>query len=76
MTLHHLIITADNQPTAMEQLLRVVRYRGFKVNSLVMDVSADEIINIQLGVLATRPITLLTKQLLKLVDVNEGTLQE
>ena len=76
MTLHHLIITADNQPTAMEQLLRVVRYRGFKVNSLVMDVSADEIINIQLGVLATRPITLLTKQLLKLVDVNEVTLQE
>ena len=76
MTLHHLIITADNQPTAMEQLLRVVRYRGFKVNSLVMDVSADEIINIQLGVLATRPFTLLTKQLLKLVDVNEVTLQE
>ncbi len=28
---HQLIITADNQPTVLERVLQVTRYRGFQV---------------------------------------------
>ena len=31
---HTLEVTADNQPTALERLLQVTRYRGFLVTDL------------------------------------------
>ncbi len=72
MKQHRLTIIADNQPTMLEQLLRVTRYRGFKVVSLSMQVSQQaDSASLQLTVKSERSISLLLNQLLKLVDIKQ-----
>ncbi|MEP1740064.1 MAG: acetolactate synthase 2 small subunit [Kangiellaceae bacterium] len=39
---HTLEVTADNQPTALERLLQVTRYRGFLVTDLSVATSNHE----------------------------------
>ncbi len=69
---HTLTIKANNQPTTIEQLLRVVRFRGFKVDKIMMNVLPQEqALDIQVCVKSKRPIHLLQNQLMKLVDVNQ-----
>ena len=71
MNQHVLKIKANNQPTTMEQLLRVVRYRGFSVDKITMSVLPQEqSVDIQVNVNSQRPIHLLENQLMKLVDID------
>jgi acetolactate synthase II small subunit len=41
-TQHSLEITADNQPTVLERLLQVTRYRGFSVTAFSVYPNQDE----------------------------------
>ncbi len=77
MQQHTIKITASNQPTTLEQLLRVVRYRGFKVDRVSMNVlTPEQMVDIQVNVQSKRPISLLKNQLLKLVDIDAVNIQE
>ncbi|MCW8875765.1 MAG: acetolactate synthase 2 small subunit [Kangiellaceae bacterium] len=72
MKQHLLKIKANNEPATMEQLLRVVRFRGFKVDKISMNILPQEqVMDIQVSVKSKRPIHLLENQLKKLVDVNQ-----
>ncbi|TQV85460.1 acetolactate synthase 2 small subunit [Aliikangiella coralliicola] len=72
MQQHLIKIKANNQPTTLEQLLRVVRFRGFKVDRISMNIlPQDQALDIQVSVKSKRPIHLLENQLMKLVDINQ-----
>jgi len=72
MQQHLLKINANNEPATMEQLLRVVRFRGFNVEKISMSIlPQDQKMDIQVSVQSKRPIHLLENQLMKLVDVNQ-----
>ena len=72
MQLHLLKIIANNEATTLEQLLRVVRFRGFKVDKMSMNIlPQDQTLNIQMSVKSKRPIHLLENQLIKLMDINK-----
>lgn len=72
MQQHLLKINANNEPATMEQLLRVVRFRGFNVDKISMNILPQEQkLDIQVSVQSKRPIHLLENQLMKLVDVNQ-----
>ncbi|WP_196139334.1 acetolactate synthase 2 small subunit [Aliikangiella sp. G2MR2-5] len=72
MKCHLLKIRANNEPATMEQLLRVVRFRGFKVDKISMSILPQEhVMDVQVSVKSLRPIHLLENQLKKLVDVNQ-----
>jgi len=74
---YKLDIIADNQPTVMEQIFRVARYRGFKVEGLSMAlISQGEMLSIQMTVSSSRAMSLLHNQLLKLVDVQRVDLEK
>ncbi|MBE9548541.1 MAG: acetolactate synthase 2 small subunit [Proteobacteria bacterium] len=64
-----LIIKANNQPTVMERLMQVTRYRGFSINKLNMQKLSDKDLEIIMSVDSRNPIENLSRQLLKLVDV-------
>jgi len=71
MNQHLLKIRAHNQPTTLEQLLRVVRFRGFNVDRISMNVLPQEqVVDISVKVNSKRPIHLLENQLMKLVDID------
>jgi acetolactate synthase II small subunit len=71
---HVIQINADNQPTTLEQLLRVVRYRGFKLDNIKMQASLEEeFIEVLIKVQSARRIELLINQLTKLVDIKSVT---
>lgn len=72
MNQHLLKIRASNQPTTLEQLLRVVRFRGFNVDKISMNVLPQEqTVDILVNVKSKRPIHLLESQLMKLVDIDQ-----
>ena len=77
MKQHLLTIKANNEPATMEQLLRVVRFRGFKVDKISMSILPQEqAMDIQVSVKSKRPIHLLENQLKKLVDVNQVFIEQ
>lgn len=70
MNKHTLQITADNQPTVMEKLLQVTRYRGFTVTAMNMLPDEDRHqLDIELSVQSDHPIGQLQAQLHKLIDI-------
>jgi len=73
-----LIIEAQKSPEFLERLLRVCRHRGFAVESINAETgNIKKSIHITLTVCSDRNIRLLTKQLEKLVGVNQvATLQQ
>ena len=74
---HMLTIRANNEPATMEQLLRVVRYRGFSVERISMNsLPQEKLLDIQVNVQSQRPIHLLENQLRKLVNVNQVVVQQ
>lgn len=83
MTNHTIEITADNQPTVLERLLQVTRYRGFVVtNFSVLTAAEDNLLDIKLTVkdpkgLSATPeagIQRLYNQLNKLFDIRHVNL--
>lgn len=77
MNEHLVKIKAYNEATTLEQLLRVVRYRGFKVDRILMNVEPlEQMVDIQLNVKSKRPISLLENQLTKLVDIKNVYIEE
>lgn len=74
MMQHKLKISAQQQPTIMEKLLQVSRYRGFTINGIVMFPQTDtDMLDIELSVCTSKPIEQLTLQLNKLYDVQNIT---
>jgi acetolactate synthase II small subunit len=69
MTHATLTIMANNQPTVMERLLQVTRYRGFSISALSMRTEGAVDLKIVISVNSENPIENLSRQLLKLVDV-------
>ena len=69
---HTLRITAHDQPTVLERLLQVTRYRGFLVTGMTMFPSTDEnILDIELTVQSDKSIEHLHHQLNKLIDISD-----
>ena len=67
-----LIIQGNNSPELLERLLRVVRHRGFSVNNLTAETSADaKNLHVTLTVSSERDINLLTKQLEKIFGISK-----
>jgi acetolactate synthase II small subunit len=67
---HTLRITAENQPTVMEKLLQVTRYRGFIVTGMTMFPESDSsLLTIELSVQSDNSIEHLQYQLNKLIDI-------
>ncbi|MCF6264893.1 MAG: acetolactate synthase 2 small subunit [Xanthomonadales bacterium] len=62
-------IHANNQPTVMERLLQVTRYRGFVINKLEMQQLGQTQLQVTMSVNSDRPIENLSRQLMKLFDV-------
>lgn len=69
---HTLRITAANQPTVMERMLQITRYRGFVVTGMTMyQVKQNSLLTIELSVQSTNSITHLQSQLYKLIDITD-----
>ncbi|NTS75848.1 acetolactate synthase 2 small subunit [Catenovulum sp. SM1970] len=67
---HTFNIIAKQQPAMLERVLRVVRHRGFNLQSLnVADCTESGNVEIELTVSGVRPIETLQKQLDKLYDI-------
>lgn len=72
MTLHHLKITASDHVMVVERLLQVTRYRGYRLCGLSMlPGEQKDLLDIQLSVESDRSIENLTKQLLKIIDIEQ-----
>lgn len=72
MQQHTLRITAEHQPTVLEKLLQVTRYRGFMVTGMTMFPQSDNSkLAIEMTVTSEQSIEHLHHQLDKLFDVNE-----
>lgn len=67
---YQLELLCEQQPATLERLLRVVRFRGFRVNRMEL-VSDNTIIKVAMAVSSQRPLHLLTGQLLKNAEVIE-----
>lgn len=73
---HQLIVNARFRAEVLERILRVVRHRGFRVCSMLMNETAhSERITLHLTVCSERPIQLLYTQLSKLMDVDSVEIQ-
>ncbi len=66
---HKFNIVANQQPAMLERVLRVVRHRGFILQSLNVLNSSDNQVEIELTVSGSRPVEILQKQLDKLYDI-------
>jgi len=67
-----LIIQGHNSPELLERLLRVVRHRGFTMQNLTAETSANEQeLHLTLTVRSERNINLLTKQLEKVFGITK-----
>ncbi|PWK53337.1 acetolactate synthase 2 small subunit [Pleionea mediterranea] len=65
------------QPGSLERVLRVIRHRGFNLLDLTVNGSLDnQIFSLMVMVSGERPLSFLTKQLKKLVDVNDLSVNE
>lgn len=67
--LHSFNIVAKQQPAMLERVLRVVRHRGFSLESLNVSTSDEAQVAIELTVSGARPIETLQRQLDKLYDI-------
>jgi acetolactate synthase II small subunit len=67
---YSLNIVCQHQTASLERLLRVVRFRGFTVQKInaVLD-EKTQTFNIAMTVASKRPVALLTKQLLKKIEL-------
>jgi acetolactate synthase II small subunit len=69
-----LVIEAKHSPECLERLLRVCRHRGFTLSNIDAKVNTqDKTIHIHLTVCSEREISLLTKQIEKIVGVTDVT---
>ncbi|KEQ19427.1 acetolactate synthase 2 small subunit [Endozoicomonas numazuensis] len=69
-TNYSLTIQCHKKPEVMERLLRVVRHRGFDLESCSMSSSeCGKMVSADLDVCSERPIEMLTSQIEKLYDV-------
>jgi acetolactate synthase II small subunit len=72
MNEHTLRITAHDQPTVLERLLQVTRYRGFTVTGMTMFPNKEEnMLAVELSVRSDQTIDRLKLQLDKLIDVTD-----
>ncbi|TEW56606.1 acetolactate synthase 2 small subunit [Psychromonas sp. RZ22] len=73
-----LIIEAQKSPEFLERLLRVCRHRGFTVDSINAETAnIKQSTHVTLTVCSDRDISLLTKQIEKIVGVTQvATLQQ
>jgi len=73
-----LIIEAQKSPEFLERLLRVCRHRGFSVKNINAETgTVKQVIHVTLTVCSDRHISLLTKQIEKLIGVTQvATLQQ
>ena len=77
MNQHTLRITAHNQPTVLERLLQVTRYRGFSVTGMTMFPNTEaNLLDIELSVSSEHSIEHLNHQLAKLFDVNDVVIDQ
>ncbi|WDE11724.1 acetolactate synthase 2 small subunit [Thalassomonas haliotis] len=72
MNQHTLKITASDQPTVLERLLQVTRYRGFVVTGMTMfPQEAGDELAIEISVRSENSIDNLYHQLDKLFDIRD-----
>ncbi|WP_448212455.1 acetolactate synthase 2 small subunit [Colwellia sp. MEBiC06753] len=77
MQQHTLRISAAQQPTVLERLLQVTRYRGFNVTGITMYPQVEtNSYDIELNVASEHSIEHLCSQLQKLFDVNEINIEQ
>jgi len=70
MNRYKLVIMADDKQVVLERILQVTRYRGFLINGINAQVNTGtHIATIELMVSSERPISLLTDQINKLIDI-------
>jgi acetolactate synthase II small subunit len=70
MNNYTLIIMVDDKQVVLERILQVTRYRGFLIDGITAKVNTgNNIATIELLVSSNRPISLLTDQINKLVDI-------
>jgi len=70
-----LTIESQNSPELLERLLRVVRHRGFNMQTLQAETTNNEQnLHLSLTVCSEREISLLTKQLEKIFGVTKVSL--
>ena len=70
MNQYLLVIMASNQPTVLERLMQVTRYRGFSISDLHMTLASSEDLYIEMTVSSVNPVENLSRQLQKLVDIH------
>ena len=64
----------DDKQVVLERILQVTRYRGFLIDGITAKVNTgNNIATIELLVSSDRPISLLTDQINKLVDIKSVT---
>ena len=73
---HQLSIVANNRSAVLERILRVVRHRGFELTAMSMPQVSGFQIQLALSVCGDYPIAQLNKQLDKLIDVTDVTVQQ
>jgi len=70
MNNYTLIIMVDDKQVVLERILQVTRYRGYLINGMTAKVNTgNNVGTIELQVSSDRPISLLTDQINKLVDI-------
>ncbi len=69
MNNYSLALNVQQRPEVLERVLRVVRHRGFKVANLSMQLNSNNHTSIDMLVQSERDISLLTNQIIKLIDV-------
>ena len=77
MNQYQLQIAAQFRPEVLERVLRLTRHRGFRVNEMEMStLDNGQSLMINMMVTSDRPITQLSRQLEKLMDVTLVQVQE
>ena len=72
MNNYQLTIKVDDKQVVLERILQVTRYRGFLISGITAEVNTGTHIGtIVLMVRSERPISLLTDQINKLIDIKE-----
>ncbi|MEL0628055.1 acetolactate synthase 2 small subunit [Psychromonas aquatilis] len=72
-----IVIKASNSPEFLERVLRVCRHRGFSVDSMSSQTEQpQQTLSITLNIVSERDISLLTKQIEKIIGVIEITLSK
>ena len=66
---HTFKLLTANQPATLERILRVVRHRGFSLQSIQVSTISEQL-SMELSLLSERPLHLLTNQLQKLHEVD------